>query len=110
MTMGPEGLTCLRIPKKTTFSRSIPMSSFKSSDSPQLKLIYEWGQGFEKKDAKILAKYLHKDFRHVTYPQSLNLPEKNREEWLEHISKVFSLWAETEVSYLSCRSSLPRSR
>ena len=77
------------------------MSNVGSSNSPQMNLIKEWGRGFEERNVDILAKSLHKDFRYVPYPQSLNQPEKTREEWLQHLSEVFSLWTESEVSYLS---------
>ena len=82
------------------------MSNEESSNSPQIKLIEEWGKGFGLKDLNILAKSLHKEFRHITYPQSLGVPEKNKDQWLEQLSEVFSVWTTTEVSYLSCRSNL----
>jgi hypothetical protein len=75
-----------------------------ASDSAQVKLVIEWGQGFQKKDLDILAKGLHKDFRYVTYPQSLGRPEQTKEEWLGHLEKIIPLWAETKASYIRCYS------
>ena len=78
------------------------MSNLGSSDSPQVKLIHEWGQGFENRDLSLIAKSLHKDYRHITYPRSLGMPEIAREQWLENFARVISLWtAGQEVSYIS---------
>jgi len=66
------------------------------STSPTTKLVLDWGQGFEKRDTDHLAKYLHKDFRHITYPRSLKRPELNKDEWIAQMSEIFPLWAETE--------------
>ena len=77
------------------------MPDLENSASPQVKLIYEWGQGFEKKDPSLIAKSLHKDYRHIAYPRSLGLPEKTKEEWLERLVEIMSLWTENEVSYIS---------
>jgi len=76
------------------------MSNSGSSISPQIALVQEWGRGFEERNVDILAKSLDKDFRYVAYPRSLNQPEKTKEEWLQHVKEVFSLWTESEVSYL----------
>ena len=74
-----------------------------SSDSPQVNLIQEWGQGFHKRDLSLLEKALHKDFRYITYPRSLGKPEQTREEWLGQIAGVLKIWtADPEVSYFGC--------
>ena len=83
------------------------MATSESSDSPQVKLIREWSQGFQKKDLGILATALHKDFRQVTYPRSLNQPDKTKEEWLGHIAGVISLWTDVEASYLAAARTPP---
>ncbi|KAF9647681.1 hypothetical protein BDM02DRAFT_3116652 [Thelephora ganbajun] len=70
------------------------MSNPENYDSPQVKLMYEWGHGFNERNLDLIAKVLHKDFRYTTYPQSLGRPEQTREEWLEHIEGVMKLWTD----------------
>ena len=82
-----------------TIHRSAQMVNPGSSDSPQVKLMYELDSGFVKRDLDIIAKQLHKDYRHITHPRSLGMPEQTREEWLKHFAWVMSLWTENEVSY-----------
>jgi hypothetical protein len=86
------------------------MANPESSDSPQLKFLHEWGQGFQKRDLGLIAKTLHKDFRYVTSPKSLGQPEQTREEWLERFAGILSLWtAGPDVSSIG-RSSDPLRR
>jgi len=82
------------------------MSGWENSDSPQVKLMLEWAQGFERKDLALIAKCLHKDHRHTFYPRSLGKPEVARDQWLEHITSVVNLWTDHKVSYISYYSSL----
>ena len=74
------------------------MPDWENSDSPQVKLMREWDQGFEKRDLALIAKSLHKDYRHTYYPRSLGKPELTREQWLGYIAGVISLWTDREVS------------
>jgi len=67
-------------------------------DSPQVKLIHEWGQGFEKKDINHIAKYLHKDYRHIHYPRSLGQPEQTKEQWVEHFTRILGLMTENKTT------------
>ena len=83
------------------------LASLANSDSPQIKLIQEWGLAFDKKNLDLIAKTLHKDYRHTTYPQSLGKPEKTRKEWLEHIAGVIGLWTEQDVSHTQSCYQLP---
>jgi len=78
------------------------MSDPDNSGSPQVKLMREWGQGFEKRDLELIAKALHKDYRHTTYPRSLGMPEETREEWLERFAGVIGLWTDLKVSFINC--------
>jgi hypothetical protein len=75
------------------------MANPESSESPQVKLMYELDSGFTRRDLDIIAKQLHKDYRHITHPRSLGMPEQSREEWLKHFAWVMSLWTENVVSY-----------
>jgi len=81
------------------------MSDPDSSGSPQVKLMHEWGQGFKKRDLDVIAKALHKDYRHTTYPRSLDRPEQTREQWLEQFAGIIGLWTDLEVSSINCCSS-----
>jgi len=73
------------------------MADAVNSDSPQVKIMREWGRGFVERDLDLLEKHLHKDFRHFTYPQSLGISEETREEWLKHIAGVIGLWTDNQV-------------
>lgn len=86
---------------KTTFNHFVPMSNPESTDSPQVKLLLEWDEGFQKKDLALISKPLHKDFRHITYPRSLNKPVQTREQWLEYIKGVINLWTDREASAIT---------
>ena len=79
------------------------MANLESSNSPQVKLFREWGQGIQTRDLGLISKGLHKDFRFVVYPRSLGKPEQTREEWLGQIAGVLKIWtADPEVSYFGC--------
>ena len=84
------------------------MSSLEASESPQVNLVHEWGRGFEKQDLDHIAKLLHKDYRHISLPRSINRPEENREQWLQHIGAVIGLWTESGVSYIGFPFHHPR--
>ena len=71
-----------------------------TTDSPQLQFVRSFIQGYEMRDPNHLAKHWHKDLRRITYPRSLGLPEENREEWLQRITELISLWISFEVSYI----------
>jgi len=83
------------------------MPDWENSDSPQVKLMLEWAQGFEKKDMAIIAKCLHKDYRHTYYPRSLGKPEVTKEQWLEHVTGVVNLWTDHKVGSIAARTSAP---
>ena len=90
-----------RLKLETLICLWIPMSDSESSVSPQVKLMHEWGQGFKQRDLGHIAKTLRKDYRHTTYPRSLDRPEQTREEWLEQFAGIISLWTDLEVSHSS---------
>ena len=79
------------------------------ADSPQVKFVRSYIQGYEKRDLGHLERHLHKDARRVTYPRSLSLPEESREEWLRRLTELVGLWTDSEVSvlYVATRFSLP---
>ena len=84
------------------------MSNLEDPNSPQVKVMLEWDQGFQKRDPTLLAKYLHKDYRHTYYPRSLGKSELTREQWLEYIAGVIGLWTDREVGYIDYHSNLLR--
>ena len=77
-----------------------------SSDSPQVKLIHEWAQGFQKRDLDVIANTLHKDHRYLGYPKSLGKKEETKEEWLARFGGLVSPWRADGpgVSYVSYSS------
>ena len=78
------------------------MANPENSDSPQVKLFLEWSQMFQTGDLDLIANAVHKDYRYALYPKSLGKPEETKEEWLERLAGVLSLWtAGHEVSYLA---------
>jgi len=58
----------------------------------------DWAEAFKKGDVDLIASAVHKDYRHSSYPRSIGKPERNREEWLEHMRAVHGLWDRPEVS------------
>lgn len=76
------------------------MSDFQNSESPQVKLVLEWLQAYKEGNFDLIAKALHKDHRRMTYPRSLNKPDRNKEESLEHIAQVLTCLKDFEVSRL----------
>jgi len=60
------------------------------SDSPQMKVVADFEQGWYTKDVDLLTKHLHKDFRHVIHPGSLGKQPVNAEQWVKDIQGVFS--------------------
>ena len=76
-------------------------------NSPQIKLLIDWNQGFQQLNADILAKHVHKDFRRVIYPRSIGHPEQNKEQWLQEIKTIIGFTTGFDVSEIPC--SLPPS-
>ena len=72
------------------------------NDSAQIQLIRSWGEAWATKDLESIAKHLHKDYRHTTYPRSLGRPENTKEESLKEIAGILKLWTDREVSYVGC--------
>ncbi|KAF9785446.1 hypothetical protein BJ322DRAFT_1063262 [Thelephora terrestris] len=70
------------------------MSSQQTTDSPQIKLTYEWAEGFRKKDLGVIAKLLHEDHRRITYPQSLGIPEQTKEEYIQQMTEIINVWTD----------------
>jgi hypothetical protein len=72
-----------------------------ASDSPQVKLLYEYRRGFESRNLDNIAKHLHKDFRYICYPRSLNYPEQTKEEWIARFSGYIPHWTDMKVNSLN---------
>jgi hypothetical protein len=66
---------------------------------PQVRLLLEVTRGYQKKDLSLFAKRATKDFRRVTYPQSLGKPDQTAEEWSRTMEENMDLWTgDSEVS------------
>jgi hypothetical protein len=74
--------------------------------SPQIKLITDFQEAFEKKDLVTIGKHMHKDFRRSVYPRSTNEPEKGREDCLQGISGYLSFATEFDVGHIPGYSNL----
>lgn len=74
------------------------MTSPETADSPQLKLVHSFVEGFKNRDMDHIARLLHKDHRRITYPRSVGKPEQNKEEYLQHTAEIMKLWTSSEVS------------
>jgi hypothetical protein len=83
------------------------MTSLEISDSPQLKLMHSFIEGFKNRDLDQIAKLLHKDHRRITYPRSLGKPEQTKEEYLQHSAELVKLWVDSDVSCTRDRHSNP---
>jgi hypothetical protein len=76
-------------------------------DSPQVKLMNEWREGFLKLDIDTLGKYLHKDFRCVIHPRSLGEPVQSKEDWLKETGGIMSIATAFEVRYATATKTFP---
>ena len=73
-------------------------------NSPQIKLINEWNEGFSALNVDLLVKPLHKDFRRVVYPKSIGNSEQNKDEWIQELTVMFGFATEIDVRYAPCYS------
>lgn len=74
-----------------------------SSVAPEVQLVLEWGKGFQTGDLDLLARCLHEDYRHVTYPRSLGQGERTKDDFVKYLSGFVPAWTESVVSYFSPR-------
>jgi hypothetical protein len=70
-------------------------------NSLQMKLILNWIQAVEEKSVDNLEKCLHKDFRHMIYPQHIGEPAESKESYL-NICATLYLAADIEVNSTTC--------
>ena len=102
----PVGIQYITLPTFSwipIFNHLTPMTDSESSDSPQAKLLFECSQALQAKDLDFIAKYFHKDFRVVSHPRSLGIPEQTKEEWLERWAGITGLLVgDFDVSYIGC--------
>lgn len=59
-----------------------------SEESPQIKAIMAWAQGFIESDLEKIEAALHPDYIHDTFPRSLKIPQQNKEQWVENYGKI----------------------
>ena len=66
----------------------------------QIELLRKLNGAFEQMSLPALSNVMHPDYVHVTRPQSVNVPKRNKAQSLEHYEKMFSNWVAVEnVSY-----------
>lgn len=82
-----------RIPLQP-FTRLTPMAD------QQLELIRELNRAYEQMSVLALSDLLYPDYIHVTRPNSLNIPDRNKTQYLEYFENMFSNW--TSVGPVSC--------
>ncbi len=73
-------------------------------NSPQIKLISDWNEGYNQLNVEILEELMHKDFRYLVYPQTIGELETSKEVWIEAVAKLFGYLIEVDVGYTSCYS------
>jgi len=74
------------------------MSSSQTTNSPQVRLILDWVEGFKDGDLDRIAKHLHKDYRRIVYPRSLNKPEVTRDQFLSRLGEVLKCWSNIDTT------------
>ena len=60
----------------------------------QVELIRDVTRAYEQKSLPALSNLLHPDYVHITRPQSVNVPKRNKAQYLEYVRKMFDNWAE----------------
>lgn len=101
IALGPE-IQTLDLP---LYPQKPSMSGPETADSPQVKLTRSLIGSMTTKDIDFFHKFLHKDFRRVTYPKSISRPEYDKEGWIQQIAELFTIWPEGggEVSCIGCQ-------
>jgi hypothetical protein len=65
--------------------------------TPQLKLAYELADVHASRDAKNFEPFLSKDFMFRTFPETAELPDLTKEEFLQVWGEIFSVLSKVEV-------------
>ena len=66
----------------------------------QLELIRNLANAYADMNLSAISDVFHPDYVHVVHPQSINVPERNKAQYLEDFGKLFDNWAKvTPVSY-----------
>jgi hypothetical protein len=78
------------------------MSSQLTTESPQVKVVRTFIEGFRKRDVDLIASQLHKDLRRIYHPRSLGMPEQNREEYVAKLTEFISIWADDSEASDTC--------
>ena len=70
----------------------------------QVETLLKLNSAFEQMSLTILWDVLDPGFIHVTRPESIGMPERNKGQTIEHYGEMFSNWVAIEkVSYVSNR-------
>ena len=76
------------------FIHFIPMAE------QQAEFIRNLTKAYVQRSIPTLSNLLHPDYDHVTRPQSVNIPNQNKAQYLEYVGKMFDNW--TDVETVSC--------
>ena len=77
--------------------RFIPMAE-------QVEILHELNKAIDQMSLTALSNVMHPDVVHVTLPQSVNIPKRNKAQNLEYYGKMFDNWTSVgTVSHLSSR-------
>jgi hypothetical protein len=66
-------------------------------DSPQIKLLIYWNQGWKEKNVEHIGKCMDKDFQRIVYPRSIGAPALDKEACLKEFAGVQSFATGFEV-------------
>jgi len=59
----------------------------------QTEIVHGLDRAFKQLDIPAVLSFLHPDFVHVTLPQSVNVPKRNKAQTAEYYRKMFDSWA-----------------
>jgi hypothetical protein len=73
-------------------------------NSPQIKLMLDWMEGWKEKNVESIGKCLHKDFKLDVYPRRLGEQTQHKEEFLKQCKELY-VRAQYQVGSTPCYSS-----
>ena len=67
----------------------------------QLELIRDHIKSYEQMSISAISDDLHPDYVHVTRPESVNVPNRNKAQTIEYYGKMFDNWAKVATASYS---------
>lgn len=68
-----------------------------SEQSPQTRAITAWAKGFIDGDLEQIETALHPEYIHETFPRSLKIPRRNKEQWVQSYKEIADLLSNFKV-------------